>query len=308
MPAAALPTGIGPLGAHQSQQPGQAGEIGPLMPTGTPYPSSSAVSGRGQQCLVTTRSIPATPTMAGVPIPRPPHCRQARIGAGPWFVSSPFYSVPTETPGEGAASGRESRHSGGGGTARYGTVRHGTGSLRVAQSTADTHTVTMFRGSAPGIALTAGKGAQPRSALGLCTPPSPRPVQQIATPGAGGPARRGAARPRSWQARRQGGGCARAATLAPAGVSVPRAVDTLYKYLQREERRGRRPAGGTPGLCACHGRGGAAAERGAGALLPPCHSRRPAPSLGHRPAELPARGSATKRGLPAAAGSSITSA
>lgn len=143
------------------------------MPTGTPYPSSSAVSGRGQQCLVTTRSIPATPTMAGVPIPRPPHCRQARIGAGPWFVSSPFYSVPTETPGEGAASGRESRHSGGGGTARYGTVRHGTGSLRVAQSTADTHTVTMFRGSAPGIALTAGKGAQPRSALGLCTPRPP---------------------------------------------------------------------------------------------------------------------------------------
>lgn len=254
------------------------------------------MGGRAQQCWVTTRPIPATPTRPGVPAPRPPHCRQARIGASPWFVSSPFYSVPTETPGEGAASGRESRHSGGGGTARYGTVRHGTGSLRVAQSTADTHTVTMFRGSAPGIALTAGNGAQPRSALGLCTPPpSPRPVQQIATTRAGGPARRGgAACPRSWQARRQGGGCARAARLAPAGVSVPRAIYTLYKYLQREEWRGRRPAGGTLRLCTCHRRGEAVAVRGAGALLRGAAPGIPVPQppacpQPWAPAELPAR-------------------
>ncbi|KAL2299749.1 hypothetical protein Nmel_012594, partial [Mimus melanotis] len=189
-----------------------------------------------------------------------------------------------ETPGEGAASGRESRHSGGGGTARYGTVRHGTGSLRVAQSTADTHTVTMFRGSAPGIALTAGNGAQPRSALGLCTPCSPALSSRLPQLGLGARPGGGAARPRSWQARRQGGGCAGAARLAPAGVSVPRAIYTLYKYLQREEWRGRQPAGGTLRLCTCHRRGEAvAAAPGIPVPQPPTCSQPWAP------AELPAR-------------------
>lgn len=187
------------------------------------------------------------------------------------------------------------------GTARYGTVR---GSLRVAQSTADTHTVTMFRGSAPGIALTAGFSAQPRSPLALCSPPAPRPVQQIATTRAGGLARRGgAARPRSWQARRQGGGCARAARLAPAGVSVPRAIYTLYKYLQREEWRGRRPAGGTLRLCTCHRRGEAVAVRWAGALLRGAAPgipvpQRPACPQPWAPAELPARDLPQSMGFP----------
>lgn len=255
------------------------------MPTGTPYPTSPAVSGRVQQCLVTTRPIPATPTMAGVPIARPPDCRQARIGASLWFVSSPFYSVPTETPGEGAASGRESRHSGRGGTARYGTVRGHYGWHRAQQTRTPSQ---------------CSEGAHPASHLPLETAPSrarpsvfappdpPAPSSRLPQLGPGARPGGGTACPRSWQARRQGGGCARAARLAPAGVSVPRAIYTPYKYLQREERRGPRPAGGTLRLCTCHRRGAAAAVSGAGDLLlglppgSPSHGRRPAPSLGHR--------------------------
>lgn len=121
---------------------------------------------------------------------------------------------------------------------------------------------------------------------------APRPVQQIAAARAGGLARRGrAARPRAWQARRQGGGCARAARLAPAGVSVPRAIYTLYKYLQREERRGRREAPRALHLAAA-GRGGGCA-RGRGSPPRGCPgvpvplSRRPAPGLGHRQGSRP---------------------
>lgn len=179
------------------------------------------------------------------------------------------------------------------GTARYGTVRGHYGWHRAQQTRTPSQ---------------CSEGAHPASHLPLETapsrarpsvfappPPSPRPVQQIATTRAGGPARRGgAACPRSWQARRQGGGCARAARLAPAGVSVPRAIYTLYKYLQREEWRGRRPAGGTLRLCTCHRRGEAVAVRGAGALLRGAAPGIPVPQppacpQPWAPAELPAR-------------------
>ncbi|XP_005052934.1 PREDICTED: translation initiation factor IF-2-like [Ficedula albicollis] len=209
-----------------------------------------------------------------------------------------------ETPGEGAASGRESRHSGGGGTARYGTVRHGTGSLRVAQSTADTHTVTMFRGSAPGIALTAGNGAQPRSALGLCTPRPPGLSSRLPQLGLGARPGGGAARPRAWQARRQGGRCAGAANWPRRGSrSRVRFTHCTSIYSARSGGAGSpreapqalhlSPAGRGGGCCPRHPRPTATA-----AGLPP------ALGTGRAPGE----GSATKRGLPEAAGSSITSA
>lgn len=178
------------------QDRGSAGRLGGDRALGAPWdapppqpfqqPRAWAAEATGAWCRPGPRgSQPGHPHHAGGPgppshLPSPAPLAASRQESGPvcGLCQVLFYSVPTETPGEGAASGRESRHSGGGGTARYGTVRHGTGSLRVAQSTADTHTVTMFRGSAPGVALTAANGARGSATLdasSLQPPLSPQP-------------------------------------------------------------------------------------------------------------------------------------
>lgn len=177
VPTAALPTGIGPLGVHRTQQPGQVGAIGSLMPTGTPYPSSPGVSGRAQQCLVTTTDLFQPPPLWQRSRSLTPHTAgRQESGLVRVLCQVLFILFPQKHLVRGQLLGGS--HDTAAGVVRHGTARYGTvrGSLRVAQSTADTHTVTMFRGSAPGIALTAGYGAQPRSALGLCSPPAPRPV------------------------------------------------------------------------------------------------------------------------------------
>ncbi|XP_063267236.1 uncharacterized protein LOC134557894 [Prinia subflava] len=196
---------------------------------------------------------------------------------------------PPETPGEGAASGRESRHSGRGGTARYGTVRHGTGVTTGGTEHsrhAHRHNVQRKR-----TRHRTHRWKRHPAALGprSLQPPGPPPIQQIATTRAGGLARRGggcvppvlAGTKARW--RMCSGG-----EVGPGGVSVPRAIYTLYKYLQREERRGRRPAGGTPASALVIGgeRRWLCAGPGLSSLrlspASPSHSRRPTPSLGHR--------------------------
>lgn len=181
------------------------------------------------------------------------------------------------------------------GVVRHGTVRHGTGSLRVAQSTADTHTVTMFRGSAPGTAPAAGNRTRRRTALCLRTScpllPWPADCHKLGRgPGLAG----GVTGPWSQWVRRQGGRCAWAARWAPAGVLVPRAMYTLYRYLQREERGARRRHTQAMHLSPV-GRGGGCAQSWGSPLWgcpvgPPSYPRPTAaglsPSLGHRHSPL----------------------
>lgn len=198
------------------------------------------------------------------------------------------------------------------GTARYGTVR---GHYGVAQSTADTHTVTMFRGSAPGIALTAGNGAQPRSALGLCTPPVPPPCPaDCHNSGWGpGPAGGGCVPPVLAGTKARWRMCS-GGEIGPGGGLGPACdLHTVQVFTARgvagPAARGRHPQ-------ALHlssaGRGGGCAQgRGSPPWGCPPHPRPtaaglpPALGTGRAPGEGPAT---TKRGLPAAAGSSITSA
>lgn len=260
------------------------------------------------------RPIPATPTMAEVPIPHSPHCRQARIGASPCFVSSPFYSVPTETPGEGAASGRESRHSGGGGTARYGTVRHGTGVTTGGTEHsrhAHRHNVQRKRTrhrTYRWIRRPATLG--PRS----LQPPGPPPcLADCHNSGWGpGPAGRGCVPPVLAGTKARWRMCS-GGEIGPGGGLGPACdLHTVQVFTARGVAG---PAAGGRHPQALHlssaGRGGGCA-RGRGSPPWGC-PRDPRPTAAGLPPALgtgraPGEGSATKRGLPAAAGSSITSA
>lgn len=244
---------------------------------------------------------PDTPSMPGVWVPPP--CRRQESGPVRGLCQVLFILFPQKHLVRGQLLGGS--HDTAAGAARYGTVRHGTGSLRVAQSTADTHTVTMFGGSAPGIALTAGNGARPRSALRLCAlrprPALPqfglgaRPHKVGYTP----PVPAGTEARWRMRARPQRGSRSRLRFTHCTSIYSARSGG------------GRGPGGGTRGLCTCHPWGEAAGVRGPGlsavglphgsTTLPPT-----LPALGT--GRAPCEGPATERGLPAATGSSITSA
>lgn len=198
------------------------------------------------------------------------------------------------------------------GTARYGTVRGHYGWHRAQQTRTPSQ---CSEGAHPASHLpleTAPSRARPSV---FAPPPSPRPVQQIATTWAGGPARRGGGCVppvlAGTKARRRmcsggeigpGGGLGPACDLHTVQVFTARGV-------AGPAARGRHPQ-------ALHlssaGRGGGCARgRGSPPWGCPPHPRPkaaglpPALGTGRAPGEGPAT---TKRGLLAAAGSSITSA
>lgn len=246
------------------------------------------MSGRAQQCLVTTRPIPATSTVTGVPNPHPHTAGRQESGPVRGLCQVLFILFPQKHLVRGQLLGGSHdtaagvvRH----GTARYGTVRGHYGWHRAQQTRTPSQ---CSEGAHPASHLPL-ETAPSRARPSVFAPPAPPPCPADCHNSGWGPGPAGgAARPRSWQARRQGGGCAGAARLAPAGVSVPRAIYTLYKYLQREEWRGRQPAGGTLSSALVIGRERRRLRAGPGLSsvgLPPgspSHSRRPAPSLGHR--------------------------
>ena len=182
------------------------------------------------------------------------------------------------------------------GTARYGTVRGHYGWHRAQQTRTPSQ---CSEGAHPASHLPLEKApghTRPFAFAPSVPPPRPADCHNLGW----GPSPAGwATGPWSRQAQRQGGGCAWAARRAPAGVSVPRAIYTLYKYLQREERRG--PGARRRHPQAMHlssaGRGGRCAQ---GRGFPPwgCPTGAPrsplprptatglSPSLGHRQSPL----------------------
>lgn len=233
------------------------GGIGPLEPPGTPPPPNHSSSpGHGPQRPPAlgadqAHGAPsrATPTMPGVQAPPPTSPRllpspQAGRNRGQSVVcvKSFFILFPQKHLVRGQLLGGSHDTAAGAvrhGTARYGTVRGHYGWHRAQQTRTPSQ---CSEGAHPASHLPPQTvpGARPPSTPRLYSPLCPpSPGWQTATilgwrPGPAG----WATGLRSRRVERRGGGCARAARRAPAGVSVPRAIDTLYKYLQREERRG----------------------------------------------------------------------
>lgn len=188
------------------------------------------------------------------------------------------------------------------GTARYGTVRGHYGWHRAQQTRTPSQ---CSEGAHPASHLpleTAPSRARPR----CLHPPLPRPVQQIATARAGGPAPLLAGTKARW--RMCWGG-----EIGPGGGLGPACDLHTVQVFTARGVAGPAARGRHPQLCTCHRPGEAGAARRAGALLrgaapgipvPPPPACPPALGTGRAPGEA----SATKRGLPEAAGSSITSA
>lgn len=225
-------------------------------------------------------------------------------------MSSPFYSVPTETPGEGAASGRESRHSGGAvrhGTARYRVTTGGTEHSRHAhrhnvQRERTRHRTSRWKGR-PGL-------SHPRHLV--LTPPPPSRLAECHDWG-WGPVGVGygppllVGREARWQIRSGG-------KTGPSGGLGPVCdVHTVHVFTAR----GAAGARGPEEAMHLSSAGEAAGGRRDGALLRGAAPwEHPAPPVPRPPASPPAlgtgrapcQGAATECGLPTATGSSITSA
>lgn len=230
-------------------------------------PPAPAVGRRPHRCLVLTRptGLPAwsPPVCEGSRPPPTPSPSPGRQESGPvrGLCQVLFYSVPTETPGEGAASGTESRHSGGAvrhGTARYGTVQGHYGWHR-AQQTRTPSQCSEGAHPASHLPLERAPGARPPSAPRLDNPPAPSPSPALPgrLPQLGLGARPGrvgyrppvpAGREARWRM------CSGGETGPGGGGRSQSRVRCTHctRIYSARSSGGRRPGGGTLGRCTCH--------------------------------------------------------